>query len=180
MNYPFCPNCGSENTLVKKQKTESLDIKGETIEVSSTVTACSNCDGEFSFLDETFDVIEAARAVYRERHDIPSPAEIKSFMNEYKFSLRDMEKLTGIAFKTIDRYLKGAIPDPSNVVLLKIFMNYPQVLLCFMNNVKDFNAKRFGAVKSKLKQKIENAHSEKCRNCAHLANSIPHIMQTEI
>jgi len=151
MNYPFCPMCGVEDAVSKVDKIENINIKGEQISVTSTVMLCSECHNEFSNLNDTYSVIEKARSIYRQKHNIPSPEAIRNFMAEHRLSLRTMEYLTGIAFKTIDRYLKGAIPDPSNVKLLEIFMNYPGVLLDAMNRNAVFSAKKFVAVKEKLR-----------------------------
>jgi len=155
MNYPFCPVCGADDSISPSTKIDNFDIKGEKIKVTSEVMKCSKCQNEFSNLDDTYSTIEKARSIYREKHNIPSPADIKVFMDEHKLSLRNMELLTGIAFKTIDRYLKGAIPDPSNIKLLKIYMNYPKVLLDALNENPAFSPKKFIAVKEKLRLSVK-------------------------
>ena len=145
--YPFCPNCGNEEYLKEIEKSKNIDIKGKQIPVKYKVIHCSSCNFDFTSLDEKFDVIEKAREKYRKMFGIPSPDEIGNFMKKYKLSLRDMEALTGIAFKTIDRYLKGGIPDPSNAKFLKILLNSIDVVKELMDENDRFSSKRFRWIK---------------------------------
>lgn len=163
--YPFCPNCGHEGNLKVIIKEETIDIKGTAITVKSEVTHCSNCGIDFSGLEKTFDVINEARRIYREMHQIPSPEVIKALMDKYKFSLRDMEHLTGIAFKTIDRYLKGAIPDPSNAKYLSTLIEFPEVVLNLMERQDHFEAPRYKETKKNLQEQLEAYFSSNCPQC---------------
>ena len=164
--YPFCPECGKENTLIAVDKKETIDIKGTPITVDSKITKCTACEAELASFGDTFDVIEKARDIYRQRRGIPSPQEIRTYMKKFHFSLRDMEALTGIAFKTIDRYLKGAIPDPSNAKLLQVVIQFPEIVLTLMNKEERYSASRFEETKSKLKIEINERHSQNCPKCS--------------
>lgn len=164
-NYLFCPNCGQENSLSTIKKEEKINIKGTEIPVISKVVHCSSCDIDFAPLDETFDVIVEARAKYRKMFNIPSPDDIYKFMEEHNFSLRDMEALTGIAFKTIDRYLKGGIPDPSNAKLLSIILEFPEVLLEKITESNHFDSNRFNKIKDFLSQEVKEYFHDNCPKC---------------
>ncbi len=163
--YPFCPVCGADGTVKLVKKTETINIKGTEISVETEVYRCSACGDEFASLSKTFDFINLARQKYRVMFHIPSPNDIREFMDKYGFSLRDMEKLTGIAFKTIDRYLKGAIPDPSNVKFLKVLLNNCQIVLFLMNDDSHFEARKFDATREMLEKEIQEKHSEECPVC---------------
>lgn len=163
--YPFCPNCGNENSIHEIEKSKVIDIKGTPISVKYNVNHCYECGIDFSSLDKSFDVIEEAKNQYRKMHGIPSPKDIEAFMEKYKFSLRDMEALTGIAFKTIDRYLKGGIPDPSNAKLLSIILEFPEVLSEEISESKHFKSHRFNKVKNYLDEEVEKYHLDNCPKC---------------
>ncbi len=154
----FCPNCGSENSITIIDKEKTIEIKGIPVTVNYKVKHCSNCGIDFKSLDETFDLINQARQQYRIMFNIPSPEKIREFMDKYHFSLRDMEKLTGIAFKTIDRYLKGAIPDPSNVKFFKLLFNNPETVLFLMENDPHFKAPKFNVTRKLLEKEISKKH----------------------
>ena len=154
----FCPNCGSEDSITIIDKEKTIEIKGIPVTVNYKVKHCSNCGIDFKSLDETFDLINQARQQYRIMFNIPSPEKIREFMDKYHFSLRDMEKLTGIAFKTIDRYLKGAIPDPSNVKFFKLLFNNPETVLFLMENDPHFKAPKFNVTRKLLEKEISKKH----------------------
>ena len=176
-NTKFCPNCGSENSIVVVNKSKTIEIKGVPIPVDYTVKHCENCGIEFKSLDETFDVINRARQLYREKNNIPSPEDIRAFMDKYNFSLRDMEKLTGIAFKTIDRYLKGAIPDPSNAKFLAMLLQFPEVVLSLMKRETHFSARKFKNIQELLEKEVDEHHSRNCSNCRAKAEFTTRFLQ---
>ncbi|MHB2154490.1 type II TA system antitoxin MqsA family protein [Calditrichota bacterium GD2] len=163
--FSFCPICGEDKSIEKINTNKSITIRNEKIDVQFETYHCKSCGEDFDTLDDTFQLIEKAREIYRKRHNIPSPEEIKKFMHEYGFSLRDMEKLSGIAFKTIDRYLKGAIPDPSNANLLKAMINYPQLLLELFEQNFSIQAKKYMMIRRKILDKINVSSTQNCTNC---------------
>jgi len=164
-DYPFCPVCGAEDSVKKITRIKTINIRGKDISVETEVYECENCGEAFASLDKTFDFINQARQQYRIMFNIPSPEEIRDFMDKYNFSLRDMEKLTGIAFKTIDRYLKGAIPDPSNIKFFKLLLNNPETVLFLMNEDEHFKAPKFNASRELLEKEIKEKHREDCPIC---------------
>jgi len=161
----MCPVCGSENLVQERNKKDYVEIRGEKVEVESNATTCKNCGESYATFEDELDLIERARVIYRAKHDIPSPLQISDFMKHHRFSLRDLEKLTGIAFKTIDRYLRSAIPDPSNARLLNIFIKYPEVLLDTINASVDFSNKKYDRVRKDLEAVIEEIKRSECAEC---------------
>ena len=130
----FCPMCGLNNLNIIENGKDNVKIKNEEFEVNATFSKCDNCEEKFYTPEENINLIEAGRKLYRKKYIIPSPNEIKDFMTKYNLSLRDMERLTGIAFKTIDKYLKGAIPIQSNANLLRNYLYYPQIFFDTVTN----------------------------------------------
>ena len=163
--FSFCPVCGEDNSVEKIKITKEIPIRGEKIKVEGEVYHCSSCGEEFGPLEDTFDFIENARQIYRNKYNIPSPSDLKQFMEEYNFSLRDMEKITGIAFKTMDRYLKGAIPDPSNANLLKTIMKYPEVLLDLFDQNSVSDSPKYIKIRNKILNKIKIPFEQDCTSC---------------
>lgn len=172
----MCPVCGSENLVIETNKKDYIEIKGEKIEVESKAITCKECNESFATFEDEMDLIERARDIYREKFDIPSPAKISEFMKKYKFSFRDLEKLTGIAFKTIDRYLRGAIPDPSNANLLKTYMRYPEVLLDVLKESVHFNKHKFDTSKEILQEEIDEIERRECAECVFSRTSATSVM----
>ena len=125
------------------------------IPIKVKVNKCSACGEEFAKLGDAVDYMNEARKKYRQMFGIITPEEIKGFMKKYGFSLRDMEKLMGIAFKTVDRYLKGAIPDPSNANFLKVIVNEQWTVLSLMNSKNYFAKKKFQRAKEIMEKEIK-------------------------
>ncbi|RMI13591.1 MAG: hypothetical protein D6681_05785 [Calditrichaeota bacterium] len=168
--YPFCPVCGTDGSVSQAKTEKTVNIRGVEISVEVEVKRCSSCGEEFTSLSNTFDLINRAREIYRKKFNIPSPEDIRLFMKKHRFSLRDMEKLTGIAFKTIDRYLKGAIPDPSNAKFLAMLLQFPEVTLSLMKRDAHFSLPKFTQTWELLKEEVQEHHKARCSICQERKN----------
>jgi transcriptional regulator with XRE-family HTH domain len=161
----FCPICGSDDIVKVKNGSDIIKIKNEEFEVITNYMKCYSCNEKFYLPKDKLIAIEQARREYRKKYFIPSPDDIMSFMKKYKISLRDMEKLTGIAFKTIDRYLRGAIPNQSNANLLRMFFHYPEVLLDTVLNSETLPEKKILNLVEILKDEVS---LESVLKCTHI------------
>ncbi|MDD3803175.1 MAG: type II toxin-antitoxin system MqsA family antitoxin [bacterium] len=75
------------------------------------VLFCKKCNSEMSNEEYDSRSLERAFAEYRKRHNILSPAEIKSIREKYKVSQKDFALILGFGEITITRYENGMIPD---------------------------------------------------------------------
>ena len=63
----MCPMCGSENLVHETAKKDFVEIKGEKIDVESKAIVCKDCGESYATFEDEDDLIERARAIYREK-----------------------------------------------------------------------------------------------------------------
>ncbi|KAA3617555.1 MAG: hypothetical protein D8M58_01665 [Calditrichaeota bacterium] len=142
-----CPLCGSEDLTKEIGKKEIIKIRNEKIEViSNNSIQCDSCKESITSFKSEDELINEARQIYREKKNIPSPTDIINFKKQYNLGFRDFEELTGIANKTLQRYIKGAIPDPSTVKLLVLLMNDPEIVVSLMSSNPYFDKQKFQSI----------------------------------
>jgi len=125
MKGNFCPNCEEYTDVTLGVEKEVYNVRGEPIEIEAEVTACQKC-GEKIF-DEERDSqnLEKAYSLYRDKHNLLSPDEIRSTREKYGLSQRALSRLLGWGEITIHRYENGAIQDNVHNNFLR-FIEDPQ------------------------------------------------------
>ncbi|MBQ7926145.1 MAG: DUF4065 domain-containing protein [Lachnospiraceae bacterium] len=129
----YCEECGREVETKIVSRQETYMVCGETVEVNAQIKVCVNC-GE-DFYDEELDEITLLKAynIYRQRHKLLLPEEIKEIREQYKLSQRSFAKLLNWGDKTIHRYENGSIQDKAHNSLL-CFLRVPQNMRCYLSD----------------------------------------------
>ncbi len=111
MKSDFCPNCEEYTEATLEVEKEVYNVRGEPIEIEAEVAICQKC-GEKIF-DEKRDSrnLEKAYSLYRKKHNLLAPSEIRTIREKYGLSQRALSRLLGWGEITIHRYENGAIQD---------------------------------------------------------------------
>ena len=129
----YCEECGKEVKTIIVEKCEEYEIFGELIEVNAKILTCSECGEEFYNEElDTATLVEAYN-LYRRKHKLLMPAEIKQIREQYGLSQRSFAKLLNWGDKTIYRYENDSLQDKAHNSLL-CFLKKPQNQL--MVNIK--------------------------------------------
>jgi putative zinc finger/helix-turn-helix YgiT family protein len=148
----ICDNCGeveAKETKIKK-RLESYPVKGYPFEVMARVRVCARCGDPLydRFLDSLNQ--QAAFEIYREKHHVISPSQIKTMRESYGLSQRGLGTLLGWGEITIHRYENGSLPDDSHNQVLQ-FIREP----LNMKRIVDENGDRLRPlVTQKLKARV--------------------------
>ena len=118
-----CENCGPIEGTHIVEREETLAVKGEDVSVQTKVRLCDACEGEV--YDEELDsaTLLAAYDIYRRRHGLLSPAEIRSTRESYGLSQRSLAALLSLGEVTIHRYENGSLPDGAQNQLLRFIQD---------------------------------------------------------
>ena len=121
----YCPQCNCEVEGIRETITETYPVKGENVTIEARVKKCPNC-GETLWDDEldNENLVEAFN-IYRERHNLLQPADIRSIRDKYGLSQTAFARVLGFGDKTITRYENGSIADAAQNNLLEL-MKVPQ------------------------------------------------------
>lgn len=116
----YCPNCNSEVLTEVKSVSETYPVKGEEITVTAKVRCCNNCGQDL--WDEELDGqnLLDAFAIYRQRHGLLQPDEIRRIREKYGLSQVAFAKVLGLGDKTIARYENGNIADMAQNNLIEL------------------------------------------------------------
>ncbi len=118
----YCPKCEAERVFRFSERNETLDVRGEKVSLSVPTWTCSVC-GEL-VADEAFgDPVEKAYDLYRRKHGLLSPAEIKAIRERWGLSQVAFATLLGMSQATINRYEQGAIQQQKEDELIRACAN---------------------------------------------------------
>jgi putative zinc finger/helix-turn-helix YgiT family protein len=120
MKKMYCPKCGSFQETYEVTAEQTLPVRGENITVSGTVRRCSVCEEALVSEEHDSAILEKAYALFRERHGLLTPQEIRSIREGYGLSQRAMARLLGCGDVTIHRYESGALQDAAHDRLLRL------------------------------------------------------------
>ena len=116
----YCPKCEAERECKAEPRMESYPVRGEEIEIKANVMICPVC-GEDLF-DKKLDSLNLQKVydVYRKKHDLLVPEEIREIRERYGLSQRGMSRFLGWGEITLHRYEAGGVPDRVHNDLLKM------------------------------------------------------------
>jgi putative zinc finger/helix-turn-helix YgiT family protein len=107
----YCPSCDEDREVTVSKQRESYPVKGEPIVISANVVVCDVCGA--TIYDDELDEenLEEAYGIYREKHGLLAPRDLRELRAEYGLSQRGLSSLLGWSQATIARYEAGAIPS---------------------------------------------------------------------
>jgi len=114
----FCIECESEK-IEKITNPQVFKIRGDEITVNVTYWHCMECNYEWQNLNEC-DEFDAAYRIYREKHKMLQPEQIKTLRKKYDLTQVELARLMGCGLVTLTRYEKGALQDTVHDNLLKL------------------------------------------------------------
>jgi putative zinc finger/helix-turn-helix YgiT family protein len=114
----FCIECESEK-IEKVTAPEVFKIRGDEITVDVTFWHCMNCYYEWQNLNECNE-FDTAYRIYRQRHNMLQPEQIKALRKKYDLTQVELSKLIGCGLVTLTRHEKGALQDTVHDNLLKL------------------------------------------------------------
>ncbi len=116
----LCPTCMKERDYEIRKETETYPVKGESITIEANVTYCNVC-GEQIWNQEADDGnIMAAFRVFREKHHLLQPEEIKRIREKYDLTQVAFAQILGLGEKTIARYETGSLQDAAPNTLIRL------------------------------------------------------------
>lgn len=128
---------GQKKQSIIKNIKETYKIRGENI----TIKALAKFDTETNkeVFDERLDnvAINQAFDIYRQRHNIISPKEIRDLRRQYGLSQRDFATLLGVSSEAIVIYETGSLPNNINNAILLDLEKYPQNISAYYQSSKD-------------------------------------------
>ncbi len=135
----ICPNCEKKTDVQHIKTTEDITVKGEKINVPVEYYKCLECGVEFDDPKTKHDPLAIAFKVYRRRHGMMQPEEIRELRQKYGLTQKEFCKLLGWGEVTLSRYENGALQDSTHNTILQMIKD-PRNLLNLIELQGDFLA----------------------------------------
>lgn len=127
----YCEECGREVDTKILSKTEAYEVCGEMVEVKAQILVCADCGEEFYCEKLDNETLVNAYNMYRRKHKLLLPEEIKKIREQYGLSQRSFAKLLNWGDKTICRYENGSLQDKAHNSLL-LFLREPENMRTYL------------------------------------------------
>jgi putative zinc finger/helix-turn-helix YgiT family protein len=156
MKEAFCPNCEENTEAMLGVEKEVYNVRGETIEIDAEIATCQKCGNKIFDEERDSRNLEKAYSLYREKHNLLPPDEIRKIREKYGLSQRALSRLLGWGEITIHRYESGAIQDNVHDSTLRLIKNPEN-----MQKLLDVNrAKLPSFIVSRLEKRITDFFQE--------------------
>ena len=115
-----CLECGEVVEPRIEKRKEVLPVRGENTEVIARVGVCPDCGADMSIeaLDDA--TLIAAFNMYRQKHGLMAPEEMKRLRERYGLSVRAFSLLLGWGEITAHRYECGSLQDAAHEAALRL------------------------------------------------------------
>ena len=146
MMVRHCPNCGKEVSVHQIKREETIRVKGENITTMNDVLVCNECGEDIWDNVVDAETLDRAYRIYRGRHGLLMPEEIKRIRESYGLSQINFARILGLGDKTITRYENGSLQDEAGNNLILLSRNPSVFALLFQKNkhrIPESEQKRF-------------------------------------
>ncbi|BBB92322.1 MAG TPA: DUF4065 domain-containing protein [Methylomusa anaerophila] len=161
----FCPHCLEERAYHTIEKKEVYPVKGEPVEITATVAVCDACGEEIFQPDLDNANLLLAYDVYRRKHKLLFPAEIKSIREKYGLSQRKFAKLLGWGEITVHRYEAGALQDIAHNDVLKLLQDPLNMQRLLEQRQSELDEKEYKKLAGTVRDALEQTKKERLRDC---------------
>lgn len=133
------------------ERSEIYNVKGEPVTVLANVRVCPICGKDIS--DEVLDnaALQSAFDVYRRKHNIIFPAEIRALRELYGISQRGLGTVLDWGPITIHRYEAGSLPDESHNQVLRFLQDPYNMAKILVANPEALDEQTYGKVCERLR-----------------------------
>ncbi len=154
----FCPACEKADQLVRVNRSEAVDVRGERYVVEGTFARCNSCGEEFVGSDG-FDFVAEAYRMYRQKHGMMQPEEVKAARQQYGLTQAELAAILGFGLVTLSRYETGMLQSESHDRILHV-MKDPRSFLGLLRNMAPSPALSLERIDA-LKEKARTIASER-------------------
>ncbi len=159
----LCPNCGQRVYVRTVRRTYVREIKKEIIEYTCREAVCIECGSTVPVKTYDLDREITLAQMYCKRHNLITVDEIERILNVYEADKRQLPFLINVGEHTIERYLKGQVPNEKVSEMLKTFLkDYRTFQNKFLENKDD--ARVTDNTRRKVSLALERI--EKLNSCA--------------
>lgn len=160
----YCPKCDAEVRAHLRSQQAMLSVRGENVTYNETIAICPTCGSAIGDSRIEGANLEHAYGIYRARHGIMSPGEIKSLRDSYGLSLREFSRFLGFGEQTAYRYERGDLPDQAHANTLRSAETIDGARFLLSQSRSRLTKKSVGLVEHRIQMMEAGATEEARRN----------------
>jgi len=120
MNKTLCPECLRMTEYDVIERPDTFEIRGDTVTVNARVAVCRLCGQEMGLAEMDDATYSSAYAVYRARHSLLQPDQIRALRSKYGLGQKAFSRLLGWGEITLARYEQGSLQSASHDQMLRL------------------------------------------------------------
>jgi putative zinc finger/helix-turn-helix YgiT family protein len=144
-----CSSCLASRDFEIVEREEKISIAGREIRFQAQFSRCTTCGTEYEAAGQLDANLDAAREVYARLYESPTPEALVALRSRYGASQKAFGSILGFGELTMNSYEKGATPDATNRLLLKL-ADKPFIF----KTMYELNKSKIGALQ---RRRIENS-----------------------
>ncbi len=154
----ICPSCEKETDVIKVNGKETIAVRNEAIEVDVEYYKCTECEEDFENTRD-YDVLEVAYKVYRCRHDMLQPEEIKEWRKRYGLTQKELGQILSWGGATLNRYENGALQSEAHEKFLRLAMDPHNLIKLIEESGEALSKEKRNKILNELVAEDDEAHS---------------------
>lgn len=154
----ICPNCEKETDVLEIKTKESIAVRNEDIEVDVEYFKCKECEVSFENTRD-YDALDVAYKVYRCRHDMLQPEEIKEWRKRYGLTQKELGQILSWGGATLNRYENGALQSEAHEKFLRLAMEPHNLIKLIEESGEALGKEKRGRILNELETEEEEANS---------------------
>lgn len=168
----YCDSCEREVETKIITKHEKYEVKGEPVEIDARVRVCTVCGEELWDNDLDGQTILDVYNIYRKRHNLLFPDEIRKIRERYGLTQKSFSRLLGWREHAIQRYENGSVQSKEENELL-VRLSDPDEMKAYISKRKDeLSDKLYKQISDAIEcsKKNETVQSDELYISSHLAD----------
>lgn len=145
-----CFECGATVEPRIEERTGTLPVRGEDTEVLARVAVCPQCGADMSVEELDDATLVAAFNLYRQRHGLMTPEEMRGLRERYGLGVRPFSLLLGWGEITLHRYEAGSLQDAAHEATLRLAENPANLRVLLTANGHKLTTRQRARLESRL------------------------------
>ncbi|MBF4509335.1 MAG: DUF4065 domain-containing protein [Aeromicrobium sp.] len=174
-----CPEClrATDYDVVERQETHC--VRGEEIVVDAQVAVCRRCGQDIGLSELDDQTYGAAYAIYRSRHDLLQPEQIRAIRSKYGLGQKAFARLLGWGDVTLARYEGGSLQSDSHDTQLRLAENPQTVRELLTRNGARLSPDQQAVVSERLQELSPEYEALLAREDAASYSGFSHVRKLE-
>ncbi|MHB1452321.1 MAG: type II TA system antitoxin MqsA family protein [Coriobacteriia bacterium] len=150
MERTFCPECMAMREYDVIDRQETYPVRGDDVTVDARVAVCRVCANDIGMTEFDDAALQAAFSVYRARHDLLQPEQIREIRSRYGLGQKAFARLLGWGDVTLARYETGSLQSEAHDATLRLVEDPQNVRRLLDLNHDKLSAEQVATVEARL------------------------------